>query len=240
MYSDAQAAALYDVINPWAADTDHYAVLARAVPTVLDVGCGTGTLLSGLRDAGHAGRLVGVDPDLAALERARRRTDVEWVQDSAASMSWHAEFALAVMTGHAFQCLITDEDVASSLTAIHRALIPGGRFAFETRNPVARSWERWAAQAEPSTVLDPDGRHLLVRLTVPAVEGDVVTIEEATCESDGRVLRTDTARLRFLGVDQLDAALAQAGFAVEHRYGGWHGEPFTATSTEIVTTAMAS
>ena len=180
VYSNAQAAALYDVINPWAADTDHYAVMAQAVPSVLDVGCGTGILLSGLRGAGHPGRLVGVDPDVDALDRARRRVDVEWVQADAASMTWHDEFALAVMTGHAFQCLVTDEDVAASLTAIRRALVPGGRFAFETRNPVARSWERWAREG-PSPVVDPDGLQLEVRLTVPVVEGDVVTIEEATC-----------------------------------------------------------
>lgn len=73
MYSDAQAAELYDVINPWAVDTDHYAALAMAAPSVLDVGCGTGTLLKGVRAAGHQGHLVGVDPDGYALAIARRR-----------------------------------------------------------------------------------------------------------------------------------------------------------------------
>ena len=40
-----------------------------AAPSVLDVGCGTGRLLHRAREAGHAGRLCGVDPDVAALER---------------------------------------------------------------------------------------------------------------------------------------------------------------------------
>jgi len=170
---------------------------------------------------------------------ARAGVDVEWVQGTAASMTWHNEFALAVMTGHAFQCLITDDEVAASLTAIRRALVPGGRFAFETRNPATRSWERWV-QEGPSSVVDPDGLHLQVRLKVPGVEGDVVTIEEATCEMGGRLLRTDTARLRFLGVKELDAALRRAGFVGEQRFGGWRGEPFTDASAEIITTAVAT
>ena len=89
-------------------------------------------------------------------------------------------------------------------------------------------------------MVDPDGLQLEVRLTVPVVEGDVVTIEEATCETGGRVLRTDTARLRFLGVAELDTALSRAGFVVEQRFSGWHGEPFTEASTEIITTALAT
>jgi len=49
-----------------------------AAGSVLDVGCGTGSMLHRARDRGHAGRLVDLEPDRAALARARRRTDVEW------------------------------------------------------------------------------------------------------------------------------------------------------------------
>ena len=43
---------------------------------MLDIGCGAGALLHRARDAGHAGRLCGFDPDEASLDRARRRSDV--------------------------------------------------------------------------------------------------------------------------------------------------------------------
>jgi ubiquinone/menaquinone biosynthesis C-methylase UbiE len=101
--------------------------------SVLDVGCGTGALLRRARQAGHAGRLCGLDPDPAMLAVARRRGDVEWVAGTAASMAFDREFDLAVMTGHAFQVLVSDEELRASLTAIRRALADGGRFGFETR-----------------------------------------------------------------------------------------------------------
>ena len=57
-----------------------------AAPSVLDLGCGTGTLLTAARAAGHPGRLVGVDPDRAALDVARWRSDIDRVEGTAASI----------------------------------------------------------------------------------------------------------------------------------------------------------
>ncbi|HWO64186.1 MAG TPA: class I SAM-dependent methyltransferase [Umezawaea sp.] len=130
----------YDVINKWGPSDDFYLGLVLPATSVLDVGCGTGALLGRARDSGHTGRLCGLDPDEEGLAVARRRTDIEWITGTAAEAPWTNEFDLAVMTGHAFQELITDDEVRESLAAIHRALVNGGRFAFETRNPTARAW----------------------------------------------------------------------------------------------------
>src|SRR6266480_1877415 len=111
MYSDEEAAALYDVLNAWGASDDFYLGLVMDAGSVLDVGCGTGTLLHRAREAGHAGRLCGLDPGRGMLEHARQRPDIEWV--------------------------------LGDLAAIRTALRQDGRFAFETRNPSARAWERW-------------------------------------------------------------------------------------------------
>jgi SAM-dependent methyltransferase len=111
-----------------------YLALVMDAASVLDVGCGRGALLHRARQAGHAGRLCGLDPDPAMLGVARRRrTDIEWVAGTAASMAFDGEFDLAIMTGHAFQVLVGDDEVRASLTAIRRALVDGGRFVFETR-----------------------------------------------------------------------------------------------------------
>jgi SAM-dependent methyltransferase len=71
MYADADAAALYDLLNPWGPSDDFYLSYVMDAPSVLDVGCGTGTLLHRARECGHTGRLCGLDPDVAALDRAR-------------------------------------------------------------------------------------------------------------------------------------------------------------------------
>lgn len=239
MYSDADVAALYDATNPWDPDRfpadRFYSELVLAAGSVLDVGCGTGSMLHHARDHGHRGRLTGVDPDPAMLARARARTDVEWVLGTAAEMRYEAEFELATMVSHAFQCLVTDDDVRASLAAVRRALEPGGRFVFETRNPQRREWESWEP-ANAADVRDAAGRALRMAHHVEDVAGDVVTLTETTSEGD-TVLRVDRAQLRFLDVPALTGFLTAAGFTVEAQYGDWRRGPLTATSTEIVTVA---
>jgi SAM-dependent methyltransferase len=237
-YSDAQAAALYDVLNPWGPSDDFYLALVMGAGFVLDVGCGTGTLLRRAREAGHAGRLCGVDPDQASLAVARRRADVEWVAATAATIPWRGEFELAVMTGHAFQVLVTDDELRASLAAIRQVLAGGGRFAFETRNPLARAWERWNPE-NATDVLDPAGRPLRIAHQVESVAGEVVTLTETTSDPDGNPLRVDRASLRFLGPDRLAAFLAEAGFGVEAQYGDWSRAPLGPSSPEIITIARA-
>jgi SAM-dependent methyltransferase len=81
VFSDADSAALYDVLYPWdpqlwPSDGSYYESV-MAAGSVLDVGCGTGSMLHRAREQGHTGRLVGLDPNRAALARARRRIDIE-------------------------------------------------------------------------------------------------------------------------------------------------------------------
>lgn len=73
-FSDVSLAALYDTLNPWGPSDDFYLDLVMSARSVLDVGCGTGRLLAGAREAGHEGRLCGLDPAAAMLVQARRRT----------------------------------------------------------------------------------------------------------------------------------------------------------------------
>jgi SAM-dependent methyltransferase len=238
VYSDDEAAALYDVLNTWGPSDAFYLRRVMAAPTVIDIGCGTGAILRRARESGHTGRLCGVDPDRAALDVARRRTDVEWVRATAATLPFDGDFELAIMTGHAFQVLIDDEEVCVSLRAIRRALTDTGRFAFETRNPGARAWETW----NPSNaveVVDPAGREIRVWHHVESVDGDIVTLTETTGERDGTPLRMDRARLRFPDRDTLAAFLREAGFEIESQFGGWDEQPLTPCAPEIITIAGA-
>jgi SAM-dependent methyltransferase len=239
MYSDEDAAALYDVINTGGPDYDFYLAFMMEADAVLDVGCGTGSLLHRARDAGHAGRLCGLDPDAASLEIARRRGDIEWMLGAAASIPWEYQFDVATMTGHAFQVLLTDEEVRTSLSAICRALVVGGRFAFETRNPLARAWERWTP-ANARDFVDAAGRPVRVSHEVEPVVGDLVTLTETTSEPAGNALRVDRASLRFLDVDAVARFLADAGFEIDAQYGDWDLRPLDRDSPEIITIARSN
>jgi SAM-dependent methyltransferase len=235
-YSDDDAAALYDLLNPWDASDDFYLALVLEAGSVLDVGCGTGALLRRARDVGHAGRLCGVDPDRVSLAVAQRGGGIEWLAGTAASMTFEGEFELAVMTGHAFQFLLDDDEVRASLAAIRRALVAGGRFAFETRNPLARAWESWTP-ANAIEIVDPAGRQVRVSYEVESLVDDRVTLTETTSDQRGVPLRVDRATLRFLEIDTLARFLATAGFQIEAQYGGWSRDPIDAASGEIITVA---
>lgn len=77
-YTDEDVAALYDVVNQWGVSDEFYLSLVMSARTVLDVGCGTGTMLGRARESGHQGRLTGIDPDVHALTIARRKAGIEW------------------------------------------------------------------------------------------------------------------------------------------------------------------
>ncbi|QMU67438.1 trans-aconitate 2-methyltransferase [Streptacidiphilus sp. P02-A3a] len=241
-FTDDDVAELYDLANPWDPDrwpSDRfYDGLVAAAGSTLDVGCGTGQMLREARVRGHQGRLLGLDPDPAALGRARRRTDVEWVEGRAADIAWRREFDLATMTGHAFQCLLSDEEVRASLAGIRGALRTGGHFAFETRHPQARAWEQWT-RGDSGDIAFTDGRVLRLGYRIE-VRGDVVDTTEVTSLAEGTVLREDTGSLRFLDVGPLNVLLAESGFEVEGQYGDWRRGPVTPESGEIITIARAT
>ncbi|MHA7275410.1 GNAT family N-acetyltransferase [Arthrobacter sp. Hz1] len=87
-------------------------------------------------------------------------------------------------------------------------------------------------------MVDGAGRPLRI-VHVEGLDGDVVTSTETTANPDGTTLRADRARPRFLDADSLDRFLADAGFAMASRHGGWAGEPFTASSATILTSVRA-
>jgi SAM-dependent methyltransferase len=237
VYSEADSAALYDRLNPW--DPDHspgdrwYADLIMAAGSVLDVGCGTGAALHLARERGHPGRLAGLDPDRAALALARRRADIEWIEGTAAQAPADG-FELVIMTGHAFQFLLGDDELRDSLRAIRAALGPGGRFAFETRHPQARAWQDWNP-AHAVEVTDAAGRRLRLWHEVVRVADDVVTFTGTTAGPDGTVLSTSQTSLRFLDPVALNQRLAEASLAVEGQYGDWDRSPVGPASPEIIT-----
>jgi SAM-dependent methyltransferase len=240
VFSDADDAALYDLLNPWDPELSpgdrFYHELVMAAHSVLDVGCGTGAMLACARDRGHRGSLVGLDPDRAALDRARRRADIDWVEGTAADARWNSDFDLATMTGHAFQFLVTDHDLRASLTAIHAALRESGRFVFETRHPQARAWQDWNP-SNRSDIIGPAGTTLRVWHEVESVDNDVVTFTGTTAEPNGTVLRVDRASLRFLDPQALCTFLGVVGFQIEAQYGDWYRAPITTASREIITIA---
>jgi ubiquinone/menaquinone biosynthesis C-methylase UbiE len=99
---------------------------------VLDVGCGTGTLLLQIRRAFPSAELAGLDPDPKALARARKKADRERV---AVRLDQGFADALPYPDGafdRVFSSLmfhhVEAADRAKMLREVRRVLAPGGSF----------------------------------------------------------------------------------------------------------------
>ncbi|GJE83765.1 class I SAM-dependent DNA methyltransferase [Methylorubrum thiocyanatum] len=121
---------------------------AQHFPNVLDLGCGTGLMARAL--AGRAGRLAGCDLSPAMLALARRTglyarlAEADLVAFLAGEPAGAADLIVAA------DVFIYLGDLASALSAVARALRPGGLFAFTVQSPEA---------GEPGIVLGEDGRY---------------------------------------------------------------------------------
>lgn len=232
-YGDALIAEIYDVANPLGRDGELYIAMAGGRPLrVLDLGCGTGTLCCALAERGH--RVTGVDPAAAMLVVAKRKPhagEVEWVESSAQNYGSGERFNLIVMTGHAFQCLLTDEDILATFATMHNHLTAGGRVMFETRSPRVDWAKEWAVR-QPG-VHSVNGEQVVESLEVTAQEGECISFE-TIYRFAGATLRTNS-RLRFPSREQVEELMVRAGLAVREVFGAWDGGAFEAArSREMI------
>ena len=239
LFSDRTLAGLYDALCPREErdDLDYYLPLVLASEAVLDVGCGTGTLLREARERGHTGRLVGLDPAPAMLERARRRHNIEWTLGALSSVAWDHEFDLVVMTGHAFQTLVNDTEIGETLAGVRRALTRHGRFAFETRNPRARAWELWHS-TYGREIRDAAGATVLVATeVVRPFDGRLVSFTHTFSGTGLTTPLVSESTQRFVEVEELRSYVAEAGLIMQECYGDWDRRPFTGSDPEIIVVA---
>ena len=235
---DTRLVGLYDQDNPDGPDHDFYRSIADdcEAESILDVGCGTGILTVTFAREGRT--VVGVDPSAAMLAFARRRpgaAGVDWILGDSRAIP-PMQFDVIVLTGNVVQHIL-DPEWQRTLRDLHAHLRPGGVLAFDSRNPAARAWERWASQ-ERSRRDTPHGP-LDEWAEVSEPEDGVVTarFHNQFLRTGERV--TETARFAFRHVDSLLRQLATAGFEVDAQYGDWARTPFTPDASFMVVTARA-
>lgn len=236
LYNDPALAELYDLDNGWRDDFHYCLQLGRQVASVLDFGCGTGWLISELACDRIA---VGVDPAEAMLALARGRPGGErarWIVGDVRSARLGERFELIVMTGHAFQILLTPEDQLAALRTIAAHLTPNGQFIFDTRNPHVEEWREWMPELSQRTISHPTLGRLEAWNDVRRDDATgIVTYEtHYRVAETGRVLSATASDLRFSDRPELEALIAEAGLVVETWLGDWSGGPLTDHSPEII------
>jgi ubiquinone/menaquinone biosynthesis C-methylase UbiE len=120
-----------------ATDWDHYAFLAEIRRDkrlhgmlsngcrVLDVGCGTGSLLTKMKAAYPRSAFVGIDPSDKAVSIARRTKAAKIIKQSGESMTFENEFDIVYLG----ESLYAASDRQKVVANCRRALKPGAKIA---------------------------------------------------------------------------------------------------------------
>ena len=230
--------ALYDVENRWAEDDEFYLTIAKAVGgPVLDVACGTGRLTRRIAEAGI--EVVGADLSLSMLNHARQKTPdlgIEWIHADCRTMQLNRQFKLLLMTGHAFQHMLTDADITAFLQQAHAHLVDGGTLAFETRNFAGRTYITSSERTFTHTTTLDDGTKIdnwMWSQFDETTQADTVYFEEVD-QATGAVKPSQTT-LRYVSFAHLNQLITSSGFKLVNQYGFWDKSPFAPDSKEIIT-----
>jgi SAM-dependent methyltransferase len=217
IFEDRRLAEIYDPLDPDRRDLDHYVALTDefACRSVLDIGCGTGTLACLLAQRGVD--VTALDPAAASLELARAKPDahrVKWIRGDVAALP-PLQVDLVTMTGNVAQVFLTDHEWAATLRATASALRPGGHLVLEIRDPAKEGWREWNLQQTYRKVDLP---------TVGEVETWVDLIDVAlplvsfrwsfVFASDGTTVSSDST-LRFWERGEMFDSLVSQGFFVD-------------------------
>jgi SAM-dependent methyltransferase len=214
IFADPRLAALYDIVDDDRSDLDVYVAIIEELKasTVLDVGCGTGTLACMLAQRGF--EVVGLDPAAASLDVARRKPGAErvrWIH-GAASSAPPLGVDLAVMTGNVAQVFVSDVDWQQTLDAMGSAVRHGGWLVLETRDPARRAWERWTEEHTSRTVVAPGVGEVNTWIELVDVREPLVSFRHVfRFAQDGSEITSDST-LRFRDRDEIAESLEGAGF----------------------------
>jgi SAM-dependent methyltransferase len=217
IFASPRLAQIYDALEPDRPDLDLYAGLVTEFRArkVLDIGCGTGTFACMLAQRGVD--VVAVDPARASLDVARFKPGghrVRWLEADATGLP-PLRVDLATMTGNVAQVLITDEEWDSTLKGVRDALHPGGRLAFESRDPAKKAWLEWNRRQSYRRILVDGVGPVETWTELLDVRLDQVSFRMTFAfERDGEVLTSDST-LRFRQRDEIVDSLQRARMTVE-------------------------
>jgi SAM-dependent methyltransferase len=191
----------------------------------LEFAIGTGRIAVPLAERGV--RVVGIDNSEAMLERLRAKTDgIEALAGDMATTRVDGEFSLVYLVFNTIFNLTTQDGQVACFENAAAHLPSGGRFVIEARVPelqrlpLGQTVLPWRA--------DPDGMSYYVY--------DVVTQRLSGQHyyfKDGQVEASPT-EMRYAWPAELDLMARLADMRLEHRWGGWERESFTALSPSHV------
>jgi SAM-dependent methyltransferase len=230
-YFGERVAARYDDVS-WSmfdpallAATAAFLEETAAGGAALEFAIGTGRVAVPLAQRGM--KVVGIDNSEAMLERLRAKdAGIDAVAGDMATTRVDGEFSLVYLVFNTIFNLTTQDGQVACFENAAAHLAPGGRFVIEARVPelqrlpLGQTVLPWRA--------DPEGMSFYVfDTTVQRMDGQHFYLV------DGR-MQPSPIELRYAWPSELDLMARIAGMRLQHRWGGWSGEPFTGLSPSHV------
>ena len=224
--SDANRAPFYEFYS---------SLLREDTGSLLELGCGTGSVLIALAQRLRAGRpqapVVGVDGSPGMISVARRRdAGIEWHVGDLRDPGLDRRFDLVLCAFNTLQHLLRDEDLAQAFGAARRLLAPGGRYAFDIYRPNLEYLRLPRHDHMAREVTDASGRALQIREDSSWDEAaQVLELDWRLVPADqpaSQPLAVSHFRLRQFAPELVESLLAKAGLRMLERYGELDRSPF--------------
>lgn len=249
--SEYQNPILYDLENK--GDQEYQFIqpfLKELKGPILDLACGTGRIT--LLLAAHHQEVTGVDLDAGMLAEAQRKAQeaglsINWIQHDMTQLDLpEKQYALVIMTGNAFQHLLTYEEQDRFLKSVSEHTNPNALLIFDTRNPILTELSQevgnesgWDLEKE---IVDPQGRRCEVFYNSTYHPLDQIQHYQGlrkfwSGESLVEELRTSIS-LRYTHPKELVRLLDQHGWKLLHLYGSWSGAKLQEESCSLVVIAQ--
>jgi SAM-dependent methyltransferase len=193
----------------------------------LELAVGTGRIALPLSRRGV--RVAGIDISEPMVARLRAKAGVDAVEVAIGDMTTtrvEGEFSLVYLVFNTVNNLVTQDAQVACFENAARHLQPRGRFVVEV--------------GVPALQMLPVGQTIVpFRADAGGFGFDVYDVVTQRFSSQHYVfgesgLRSDPYEFRYTWPSELDLMARIAGLTLEHRFGGWRREPFTAFSTSHV------
>lgn len=229
---------IYEQVNEWSKDIEFYLALINKlnVRKIADLGCGTGRVTTHLAKAGY--HITAIDPNEEAIQYAKSKESTEevaWLVGDSSNLQTNT-YEAVVMTANVAQVFLTDESWRTVISDIYRALVPGGHFIFDTRNPLAKVWEQWEEDNTPDLATEPvSGESLEIWTQYEGFIDDIYTFYEIVkkTRTDDEILRLKM-QLKFRTHEEIHNSLCQVGFSHIKSYGDWEFKQTTKDAKSFI------
>ena len=252
LYYDVNFAASYDQEHPGLeGDLEFYMALAQEAAAtgqeVLELAAGTGRITVPIARAGV--RIVGLERAPAMLAIARERgaglESLSWVEADMTEFALGRLFGLVMIPYRSFLHLMTVEAQKACLERVREHLLPGGRLALNFFNPDLSIIGEWVGGRSGGLERLPATRHPKSGRRVEQWQSNRYEPSEQRLEhtrvseelSDEGVVVSrvySEMPMRYVFRYEFEHLLALTGFEVEALYGGFEGQAFGPSSTELV------